>query len=279
MSVNARKSLLFVTDDKDLIEKIQKQVEGPKTRIVTATNHTEARLKLGAETFQYVLIDMEMNGLNLVSYVEYIRKKEHRRSVKDLVPIILFGEDPAEFQAHFCDFDLTSFLDKPINIDELKTKLSIMGGSSVLKDYTRTIEKNTVLVKEGTSSLEMYWVLNGTFVTTKKLQDSEEEQVIGKIKVGELIGEMSFLDSQKRSASVTALEDSEVLVIPYKKFFAAMDGQPRWLQTLMKTLSNRLRVANDIISKNQSTLQTMSDIQDEVDQNQVESKEDQNKAG
>mgnify|MGYP001149873038 CR=1 FL=1 len=60
----------------------------------------------------------------------------------------------------------------------------------------------------------------------------------------------SFLDSNPRSATVVALEDSEVLVIPHKKFMHAMDGQARWMQTLMKTLSLRLRNANEMLSSN-----------------------------
>ena len=74
---------------------------------------------------------------------------------------------------------------------------------------------------------------------------------VGGVNEGKLfvVGEMSFLDSLPRSASVRALEDSEVLVIPHKKFLHVLDGQPRWFRALMQTMSQRLRDANTRITQ------------------------------
>ena len=76
-----------------------------------------------------------------------------------------------------------------------------------------------------------------------------QEVMLGEIDMGELVGEMSFLDDLPRSANVRAKFDSEVLVIPHSKFLSVLDSQPRWFKSLMKTLSQRLRVANDRISQ------------------------------
>jgi CRP-like cAMP-binding protein len=267
MSVNRRKSLLLVASDQDFIQQILEKIEDQTTRIITATNDAEARLKLGAEEFQFVIIDLETDGLKPVQYVENLRSRELRRGIKTLLPVILIGPDPEVFQSQYTQFELTSFLEKPLDIEELKTKLAIMKSRSVLKDSTRQIKKDSVLMEEDSSCMEMYWVLNGSFVATKMINDHEsdgQEHVIGKIGVGELIGEMSLLDNMKRSATVRALEDSEVLVIPHKKFLAALDGQPRWLQILLKTISLRLRNSNEIIGKNKHSLKTISEFKEEI---------------
>ena len=245
-----KKSLLFVTNDEELKKKVTLDLEAFNNRVVIASNDSEARLKVGGEKFSYVIVDMEMSGFNPAKYVESIRHKEQLKCIKTLLPIIIFGKSSENFQKEYSQFEVVTFLDKPLDYEELKTKLAILGGRSVISDNTRKVVKESVLIEEGTASNEMYWVLNGSFVASKKTgNEGEKDQVIGEIKAGELIGEMSFLDSKERSASVTALEDSEVLVIPHKKFVNAMDGQPRWMQTLMKTLSVRLRSSNDLIGR------------------------------
>jgi CheY-like chemotaxis protein len=243
-----KKSLLFVTNDEELKVKVIADLESTDNRVVTASNDNEARLKVGGEDFQFVIVDMNMKGFNPLGFVESIRRKEKLRCITNLLPVIILGDCAADFQKDYLEFEVVTFLEKPLDYEELKTKLAVLGGSSVISENTRPITKDTVLIEEGTTSKEMYWVLNGSFITTKKSDVEGQDQIIGEIGAGELIGEMSFLDSKSRSASVTALEDSEVLVIPHRKFVHTMDKLPRWLQTLMKTLSLRLRNSNELIT-------------------------------
>lgn len=248
-----KKSLLFVTNDDKLKTKVTYDLEAKKNRVVIASNDSEARLKVVGEEFQFVIVDMDMNDFDPIKFIESIRRKEKLKSIKDLLPIIIFGESSDNFQKDYSEFEVVTFLEKPLDYEELKTKLAILGGSSAIKENTREIKKGDILVEEGSKSNEMYWVISGSFEASKKNSETDQVHVIGKIATGELIGEMSFLDSQPRSATVKALTDSEVLVIPHKKFVNALDDQPRWMQTLMKTLSLRLRSSNDIISGKKET--------------------------
>src|SRR5690606_34899074 len=124
------------------------------------------------------------------------------------------------------------FLEKPFNTVEFKKKLlSLLGNSSILSDNTKKVKKGDYLITEGAASNEMYWVISGEFVITK-LNQTDQDIIIGKVSPGELVGEMSFLDSMPRSASVRAEEDSEVLAIPHKKFIDIFDSQPAWFRSL-----------------------------------------------
>lgn len=108
-----------------------------------------------------------------------------------------------------------------------------------------TIEKDQYLIREGDESGSMYWLQNGQMVVLKRR--NTEEVILGHIYSGELVGELSFLDQEVRSASVKAISDCELVEIPadsYKKIF---EGQPKWFQTLVKTLCERLRKANSRI--------------------------------
>ncbi len=98
------------------------------------------------------------------------------------------------------------------------------------------------LIKEGEHSSSMYWVQTGQLVVSKKR--GIEEVVLGHVYSGELVGELSFLDKESRSASVRAMTDCELIEIPQETFDNIFKTQPKWLEILVKTLSERLRKAN-----------------------------------
>lgn len=101
------------------------------------------------------------------------------------------------------------------------------------------------LIRENEESDEMYYVQSGSLAVIKRKGDIEVQ--IGTIISGELVGEMSFLDKQPRSASVKAISDSVVVVIPHEKFNQFLNSQPSWFKALLNTLLERLRKANNRI--------------------------------
>lgn len=101
---------------------------------------------------------------------------------------------------------------------------------------------NQILIREGEHSSSMYWVQTGQLVVTKKR--GNEDVVLGHIYSGELVGEISFLDKEARSATVKAMTDSELIEIPRETFENLFKSQPKWLEILVKTLAERLRKAN-----------------------------------
>ena len=101
---------------------------------------------------------------------------------------------------------------------------------------------NQILLKEGERSHNMYWVQSGSLKVTKKR--GEEEILLGDIHTGELVGEISFLDEEPRSATVKAISDCELIEIPQETIDNIFRTQPKWLEILVKTLAERLRKAN-----------------------------------
>ncbi len=107
----------------------------------------------------------------------------------------------------------------------------------------KTLKKFDVLIQEGERSTAMYLLQSGQLVVTKKKQGSEDIQ-LGFIYSGELVGEMSFLDNEPRSATVRAVSDCEVIEIPNALMEKVIDNQPAWFRTLLRTLTERLRKTN-----------------------------------
>ena len=101
---------------------------------------------------------------------------------------------------------------------------------------------NQILLKEGESSSSMYWVQKGHLKVTKKR--GNDEIVLGDVATGELVGEISFLDQDSRSATVQAITECELIEIPQETIDNIFKTQPKWLEILVKTLAERLRKAN-----------------------------------
>jgi CRP-like cAMP-binding protein len=70
-----------------------------------------------------------------------------------------------------------------------------------------------------------------------------ERQVLGKLGPGAALGEMSALTGELRSATVTALTDTEVLVIADRDFEALRARRPAIAVALVRTLAERLAEA------------------------------------
>ncbi|ATH07745.1 hypothetical protein BIY24_07235 [Halobacteriovorax marinus] len=98
------------------------------------------------------------------------------------------------------------------------------------------------LIREGEESAQMYYLQSGSLAVYKVRGGAENQ--IGTIYSGELVGEMSFLDKEPRSASVRAISEAKLLVIPVDKFEKYFNEQPSWYKALINTLLERLRKAN-----------------------------------
>lgn len=250
---------ILVVNDVDMVQQVIVDVlELHKYRVIKATNANEARLKYSNEPFKMIVMDMDIKGFSAKDFIDSIRRKEDHKNLKDHMPILATGGEASIFQRDYADFDNVKFLEKPFSEMDLKKKLlSFTEHASVISENSRIIKKDEYLLTEGGDGKEMFWVLAGSFVITKMNSD-ENNVIIGYVSPGELVGEMSFLDSMPRSASVRATMDSEVLAIPHKKFIDTVDGQPRWFRSLMQTLSQRLRESN------QKVVRKMVNV-DEVD--------------
>jgi CRP-like cAMP-binding protein len=80
------------------------------------------------------------------------------------------------------------------------------------------------------------------------LPGSENREVtLAHLGPGDCFGEMSMLDGEPRSATVTATEDTVVLEGTRDDFMRSLEVNPRIAMSLLVMMSQRLRAANDII--------------------------------
>ncbi|HEY6065109.1 MAG TPA: Crp/Fnr family transcriptional regulator [Thermoanaerobaculia bacterium] len=83
----------------------------------------------------------------------------------------------------------------------------------------------------------------------KVFVDSEHgrEVVLTHLQTGDFFGEMALFDNETRSASVSALTSSELVVLRRKDFLAVLEEEFPIARRILATLSVRLRRANEMI--------------------------------
>jgi len=106
----------------------------------------------------------------------------------------------------------------------------------------KTFPKNTILLSEGDSTDALYVICEGKVKVT--IDDNEgKELILSILGTGEYFGEMSLLDDEPRSASVTTKETTQLLIISKNDFMGFFSSNPIALN-LLKDLIKRLREAN-----------------------------------
>ena len=109
----------------------------------------------------------------------------------------------------------------------------------------RRFSKGDVIVREGELGVAFYVVSSGVVEVVKDL-GTPSEHVLATLKPGDFFGEMALFDNQVRSASVRAVEDTELLVLTKWDFNAELttNGSTMAL-SLLAILARRIRKLQD----------------------------------
>lgn len=99
-------------------------------------------------------------------------------------------------------------------------------------------ETGESLMQEGEIGDELYLIVEG------KVRVHKGEISLVELGERECVGEMSILDSEPRSASVTALEEVRALKVRREDFTEIMSEKVTIAQGIIKVLLKRLREAN-----------------------------------
>ncbi len=99
-------------------------------------------------------------------------------------------------------------------------------------------EDGDVLMREGELGDSMYLLVDGA---VSVIQGSQH---ITTLRGGECVGEMAILDSEPRSATVTAAESLRALRIEREDFYELMSEKMEIAQGVIQVLTRRLRASN-----------------------------------
>jgi CRP-like cAMP-binding protein len=104
----------------------------------------------------------------------------------------------------------------------------------------RRFRRNEVIMHQGDPGDSLHIVAAGAVKIVLPSAEGEEA-IIATLRPGDFFGELALLDGAPRSATATALEASETLVLPRSVFTEALDTVPGLRDALLSGLARELR--------------------------------------
>jgi CRP/FNR family transcriptional regulator len=112
----------------------------------------------------------------------------------------------------------------------------------------RSYAANEVVFREGDESNTAYVVRTGHARAVRQHSDGRT-LTLAQFGPGEVFGELAMFDSDRRSATIEAVEDLELLAILAGDMHRLMAEHPDIAVKLVRTLGRRLREANDRLTR------------------------------
>jgi len=112
--------------------------------------------------------------------------------------------------------------------------------AAIMKELA--VQSGEVVVEKNSIGTCMYIIYEGA------VRVHDEEHTLVELHSRDFFGELSLLDTEPRSASVTALEDSLLLRLDQHAFYEIMADRSEVIREIMKILCRRLRNQNKMVS-------------------------------
>ncbi len=111
----------------------------------------------------------------------------------------------------------------------------------------RSYLRGDMVFREDDEATDLYVVRTGRVAISNRSPDGRES-VLALMGPGDLFGEMALFDDQGRSAGARALEESQVVSIPFDALRTHFDEDAGALWNVVALLVRRIRAANDSIA-------------------------------
>ena len=117
---------------------------------------------------------------------------------------------------------------------------------AALAEQTRELQfrKNAIMMTEGDVGESMYVIRSG-LVKVYVSDEDGKELVLFQQGPGTVIGDIALLDNEPRSASISTLEKTSVLMIGKSSFLQCLRDSPEMAIVIIQSLTQRLRQATE----------------------------------
>ena len=117
------------------------------------------------------------------------------------------------------------------------------------------VPKDGMLIHEGDKRQQAYLIQSGKVrvFTTRDHQDID----LAQLGAGQIVGEMALLMDGKRTASVQAIEDCNLIVINRQEFEKRLHDTDRAIQSMVNMMTQRIKDANDAIADKRGSLRAI----------------------
>ena len=136
----------------------------------------------------------------------------------------------------------------------------------------RTFPRDRVVImaeEEG----DTLFVISGGKVKVSIVSEDGREVILSILGIGDFFGEMSLLDGHPRSANVTTMQETELLMVRRADFLRLVQNTPQIAVKLLSVLAGRLRKTDRMIEG-----LALSDVTGRITQTLLQLAEEQGKA-
>lgn len=120
-------------------------------------------------------------------------------------------------------------------------------------ETTKTFVKEEIIFQQGERSKYAYIIESGK-VGIYKENKYGKRSLVGILRKSDLFGEMGLIDKYPRSATAIAMEKSKLTLVDESRFSFLCEHNPKFIVTLIKTLSSRLRDTLDQLKHQEGKL-------------------------
>jgi CRP-like cAMP-binding protein len=105
---------------------------------------------------------------------------------------------------------------------------------------SRRFRRGEVIFHMGDPGDALFIVMSGA-IKIMLPSDAGEEAILATLQPGDVFGELALLDGAPRSATATALQPTETLILPRDRFLQLLDTEPAIRNALLASLATELR--------------------------------------
>ena len=112
-------------------------------------------------------------------------------------------------------------------------------------------KKGEVIYRQGDSGESAALITSGA-VKISSVSATGREIVYAYLSVGDMVGDLAVLDGSERTATASAAETTECLVISRADFMRMLESEPSLAQAVIRFLCGRLRATNSLLESDRS---------------------------
>jgi serine/threonine protein kinase len=196
---------------------------------------------LGATLYTMFTLTLPYAGETLI---EVLKKAKAR----DLIPPEIRSPDrqiPKEICRVIKKAMAKNRADRYQTVEELAQDIDQLIAGRWLSHEIKVFHAGDTLIREGEAGEEAYLIVSGNVLVTKDM--SGTNVVLGTYQEGDIIGEMSLISDEPRSATVQALEDTTVAVLTKHMLAQNLKKLPPYMEKILSALTDRLQHTDTMI--------------------------------
>jgi len=129
----------------------------------------------------------------------------------------------------------------------------LVGLAGILEEVY--LEPDATLFSKGDKGNCMYFIYKG------RVRIHDGDYTLAELEDNDIVGELSVLDAESRSASATTVEETILLKLEQEPFYEIMMNNVEVLKGILNTLCRRLRIMDDkSVSHYNTTLTGVSSV-------------------